>query len=49
MAADETANNENSVELHTHRRNYLAFIKLLKWGAIVAAIVAYVVMLIISD
>jgi len=49
MAVEEATGNENLVEYNTHRRNYVAFTQLLKWGAIVGAIVAFVIMLIISD
>jgi hypothetical protein len=49
MAVDDTTRGENAAEYQAHRRSYIGFTKLLKWGGIAAAVVGYLVMLIISD
>ena len=49
MASDEPVLHAKNPEVQSHVRSYVAFIKLMKWGAIVSFIIGYIVMLIISD
>ena len=49
MAADKAKTNVVNMDYPAHERNYSGFLKLLKWGTIVSAITALVVVLIIVN
>ena len=49
MASDEPVLHASNPEVQQHVRSYVAFTKLMKWGAIVSFVIGYLVMLIISD
>jgi hypothetical protein len=49
MAEEEPIlTNPPTQEMAHHVRDYVRFIKMFKWGAIISAIIGYIVMLIIS-
>ncbi|MEA1071002.1 aa3-type cytochrome c oxidase subunit IV [Sphingomonas sp. LY160] len=49
MAAENTQHTAVEMDYPAHTRNYSGFLKLLKWGTILSAIVALVVVLIIAN
>ena len=49
MTADKGAPNATDMDYPAHERNYSGFIKMLKWGTIIAAITTAVVVLIIGN
>lgn len=49
MAVDGAGRSDDGNELQVHARSYSAFIKIAKWSAIAAVIIAIVVMYIISN
>ena len=49
MAAEPTTNDSSPVDFKTHANDYSRLIFMLKWGAVAAVILGFLVMIIISN
>ncbi|GAA4016827.1 hypothetical protein GCM10022280_14890 [Sphingomonas swuensis] len=49
MAAEPTSNGESPVDFNKHAKDYSLLIMMLKWGAVTALILGFLVMIIIAD
>jgi len=49
MAAEPTSNDQSPVDFDKHAKDYSLLIAMLKWGAVIALMLGFLVMIIIQD
>lgn len=49
MAAKETSTDSSPVDFETHAKDYSLMIAMLKWGAVIAVLTGFAVMIILAN